>query len=344
MRKNILWEIIIIGYLFIILFTGMHSDENKIITNVPKYIIAYYSSDSHIYPDVKYFTHLNYAFAEIDSLNYGIKIQNLQNFKKLISIKDSNPEIKILLSIGGWGAGNFSEMASTKQNRQIFVTSCREAILTYNLDGIDLDWEYPGSSLSGISSSKYDRANFTILIRELREELGHNALITMASPNYGNFYDFRDFIDELNWVNIMAYDMATPPFHHSPIRRSSNVKNESVIDVIEHHLSMGIPNDKLVLGVPFYGRGDKKNYGNFIYFKNIKTKNHTKLKYDMVAESPYIVDENNRLILSFDDSLSISKKCNLIKRKNLRGVMYWHYSCDEPSQILKKSIIEEFKK
>ena len=83
-----------------------------------------------------------------------------------------NPEMKIVLSVGGWGADGFSHMAMTEDGRRKFARSCLDAVEKYNLDGIDIDWEYPCSDAAGIGADPRDKENFTALLAALREYLG----------------------------------------------------------------------------------------------------------------------------------------------------------------------------
>ena len=100
-------------------------------------------------PDPSLLTHINYAFGKIGSDFETLKISTDSRLKKLVGLKKTNPSLKVLLSIGGWGAGNFSEMAADESHRKKFCENCLKAVNQYGLDGIDLDWEYPTSSSGG---------------------------------------------------------------------------------------------------------------------------------------------------------------------------------------------------
>lgn len=93
---------------------------------------------------------------------------------KIPQLRKQNPNLKVLLSVGGWGARGFSGAAATKDTRAVFIQSAQEIIAKYGLDGIDLDWEYPVNGARGlVESQPADRANFTALLTELRTALGH---------------------------------------------------------------------------------------------------------------------------------------------------------------------------
>ena len=101
----------------------------------------------------------------------------------LAQIRGVNPGIKILLSVGGWGADGFSQGSRTAQNREKMAQSAAELVKEYGLDGIDIDWEYPCSSLAGIASDPGDKENFTLLLKAVREcldEAGDGYMLTLS--------------------------------------------------------------------------------------------------------------------------------------------------------------------
>ena len=122
-------------------------------TQVENHIIVGYATywDS-VMPDPTNLTHINYSFAHIKNDFESLDIKTSSRLKKIAALKDTNPDLKVLLAVGGWGAGNFSEMAADENHRKKFCENCLAAINQYNLDGIDLDWEYPTSSSAGITS------------------------------------------------------------------------------------------------------------------------------------------------------------------------------------------------
>ena len=101
-------------------------------------------------PDPKLLTHLNYAFGHIENDFETLKVEKESRLKLMVALKKQNPNLKVLLSVGGWEAGNFSEMAADEKHRKQFCKNCLTAVTKYGLDGIDIDWEYPTSSAAGI--------------------------------------------------------------------------------------------------------------------------------------------------------------------------------------------------
>jgi chitinase len=199
-------------------------------------IVGYAVYWENTLPDPALLTHLNYAFALINNDYETLNIQKESRLKLMVALKKQNPDLKVLLSIGGWGAGNFSEMAADEKHRKTFARNCLNAVAKYSLDGIDIDWEYPTSSSAGISSSPEDTKNFTLLMKDLRETLGNDRLLTMASASNAKYVDFKEAVPYLNFVNVMTYDMGHPPKHNSALYRSS-MSSESCDESVAKHLT-----------------------------------------------------------------------------------------------------------
>ena len=118
-------------------------------------VVGYAVSWEETLPDPNFLTHINYAFALINNDFETLKIEKEGRLKNIVNLKKKKPSLKVLLSVGGWGAGNFSEMAADEKHRKAFAKNCLNAVTKYGLDGIDIDWEYPTSSSAGISASAY---------------------------------------------------------------------------------------------------------------------------------------------------------------------------------------------
>ena len=95
-------------------------------------------------------THINYAFGHVNESFDGVRIDNEERLKQIVDLKKQNPELKVLLSVGGWGSGRFSEMAANDEYRRAFAADCDRVVKEFALDGIDIDWEYPTSSMANI--------------------------------------------------------------------------------------------------------------------------------------------------------------------------------------------------
>ena len=153
-------------------------------------IIAYVTSWKDVPVDPTVMTHINYAFGHVNDTFDGVRIDNPNRLRYIVGLKSINPDLKVMLSVGGWGSGRFSEMAADDARRLSFAQDCLKAVEEFGLDGIDIDWEYPTSDMAGISASPADRENFNLLMRDLRAVLGEDRLLTLASSAYAEYIDF----------------------------------------------------------------------------------------------------------------------------------------------------------
>ena len=106
-------------------------------------VLAYIFRFSDEPIDPTYITHINYAFGHVNDSFDGVRMNSEDDLRRVVSLKEQKPELKVLISIGGWGSGRFSEMAADDDLRKSFAVDCKRVIDQFGLDGIDLDWEYP---------------------------------------------------------------------------------------------------------------------------------------------------------------------------------------------------------
>jgi chitinase len=316
--------------------------------------------------DARVMTHVNIAFGHIvDGRVSAARTANLDCLEKL---REYNPSLEILLSVGGWGAGGFSEAAATAESREKFAESALEVVKEYRLDGIDLDWEYPCYSVAGIASSPSDKDNFTLMLKELRTGLdrqgqsdGRHYRLTIAAGADQYYIDGTrmDQVEQyLDWVQLMTYDMRggfqTLTGHHTNLfTPTGDLFRPSVDACVRMFTAAGVPREKLVIGAAFYSRMWKgvpnRNNGLFqnsvgpggygpIYVELVRSyidKNGYRRFWDDEAKAPYLFDGSS--FISYDDEDSIAAKCEYVRRNGLAGVMFWEYSCD-PSHTLLNSI------
>lgn len=306
--------------------------------NQQKVVVAYVTSWSSVMPDPTRMTHINYAFAHVNSSLSSISIDNVERLKQIVKLKQVNPQLKVLLSLGGGGGSQYlHELAANATKRQQFGTVCKNLCQQYNLDGIDVDWEFPDGS--------GDKANYTLLMKAMKEGMGSDLLLTMASADSPSFYNYRDFIQYMDFINIMAYNMAGEGNHHAALYRGGPVSNGSscwntVNESVTAHLNAGIPAAKLVLGMPFYANNGKYTSDSEISYQKIKnymSQGYTR-RWDDVGKVPYLVDSSGKLFYCFDDAESITYKCNYILSKNLFGGMYWEYNEDDNLGTLRNTV------
>jgi len=223
-----------------------------------------------------------------DSINQPLR-GHLNQLKKL---KARHPNIKILISIGGWlGSKLFSDAALTKESREYFVNECINIFINGNLplrngaggkgvakgifDGIDIDWEFPISGgVEGIHHNPNDKDNLTELFRLFRkklDEINPELMLTSAVPankpltdNYNIYYDQRF----LNWYNLMTYDFyggwSSTTGHHTNLYSYNDLKISLDNTVKLFRDEYGVSANKIIPGIAFYGRGwkDVSNINN----------------------------------------------------------------------------------
>ncbi len=239
-----MFRIFIVVVLSAALLMGSCRDSSVIVDNGKQgpVVVAYVSGgQGKPLPDFGKVTHIDYAFGRIDSTFSGLSIENPPRFKEIADLKNeynktAQRKVFMQLSIGGWGSGRFSEMVTDTAYRHAFVAACKKVVEDYGIDGIDLDWEYPSSGVAGISSAPTDIDNFTLWVKELREALGDDKLLTIATISTARFIDFKAVDPYIDFYNIMSYDMAVAPYHHAPLKR---FETEFLRDSLIGNLRMG---------------------------------------------------------------------------------------------------------
>ncbi len=193
------------------------------------------------------------------------------DLQKLPALRKQNPDLKVLLSVGGWGARGFSGAAATAESRAVFIRSAQKIIQQYGLDGIDLDWEFPVNGAWGlVASQPADRDNFTALLKSLREAVGEQKLVTIAvganaeSPK--SWVDVKAVAPVLNYINLMTYDIwptarsTSTRICMTPAtgRRSPQRINTAPILWSTITWPPGLKPSQMNLGIGFYGRVPKR--------------------------------------------------------------------------------------
>ncbi|KAG4092281.1 glycosyl hydrolases family 18-domain-containing protein [Neocallimastix lanati (nom. inval.)] len=234
-----------------------------------KIIVGYFSEWKNAnYPisrvDLSKITHLNYAFGVIDPNSYAVTGYDSNILSQVVTAAHSQG-VKVLMSVGGWyGSRYFTQMTSSKSNIEKFVDSCQSLISNYGVDGIDIDWEYPGrEGACNSPDMANDAENYLTLLKILREKIG-NALISAAvsvipfEKNGQPISDLSEYEKYFDYINVMAYDFAgswTPTVsHHSALYDPEAGEKLSLSSGVKNWLSRGFPANKIVVGVPAYGK------------------------------------------------------------------------------------------
>jgi chitinase len=238
-------------------------------------IIAYvFAKDSVIQPGeiaANKLTRINYAFANLkDGRIIEGFAHDAENFAALNALKRINPQLAILVSVGGWTwSGQFSSMSLTKESRKLFIDSAVQFVTRYQLDGLDIDWEYPGLPGNHNPFRPEDKENYTLLLKELRQRFDREgkrlhkhlftSIATGASLKFLDHTEMGKVQKYVDTVNLMAYDYYEPTSskttgHHAPLYTNpADPKLVSADASVRNYEKAGVPATKIVLGVPFYG-------------------------------------------------------------------------------------------
>lgn len=336
-------------------------------TKINRPFVIGYAGD-HALPTItaeaaRQLTHLNVAFGHVKE--DAIVTEHMQNLHVFEQLKAFNPELAIVLSVGGWSAGGFSEAAATPEGRAKMARTAVEVVKRHAFDGIDLDWEYPCYAEAGIAASPADKGNFTLLLKAIREALDEQAaadkrtyLLTIAVGADQYYIDGTemDLVQQyVDYVQLMTYDMRggfqTLTGHHTnlytPVGDLFRISTDASVRLFER---AGVPRNKLVIGAAFYSRMWKdvpdQNHGLYQMTAasggygpeytelaaNYIHKNGFTRYWDDEAKAPYLYDGST--FISYDDEESIACKCAYVKQEGLLGVMFWEYSCDKTTQLL----------
>ncbi|NLV57350.1 MAG: glycoside hydrolase family 18 protein [Clostridiales bacterium] len=309
--------------------------------------------------DAGHLDQMNYSFALIkDGKVSGAHWKSIKQFHAFIK---ANPHILPVLSVGGWGADGFSQAAFTQEGRRLFVDSSLELMEQYGFLGIDIDWEYPGSSAAGIASKPADKENFTLLLSDLRAGLneltrkdGKERKLCIA---VGGTVSATELIENLqvselvDQINLMTYDMQASNLatHHTNLYPSGDVYDASVDTAVEAYVEAGIPREKIMIGCAFYGRvfslkGTKgkglyqpsrspaSNAYNYGKLQAVMAQGEYERHYDEEAQAPYLVKAGT--FISYDDPDSIKAKAAYVREHELMGLMSWEYGGDPSGDLL----------
>jgi GH18 family chitinase len=189
-------------------------------------------------------THINYSFL-IPRADGTTRPFGAPNHLRAVVAQAKKHDVKVLIAVGGWGWDKeFETLAADPAIREKLAKRVAEFCATYQLDGIDIDWEYPNAGASA--------ANFSALAIAFRSALPAGALVTAAVLADATDADgiSTDAVGHLDFINLMAYD--GPRDDHSSYAMAERS--------IATWLARGIDAEKLVLGVPFYGRPGNATY------------------------------------------------------------------------------------
>jgi chitinase len=344
-------------------------------------LVCYYTNWSQYRPKLGKFlpenidpflcTHIIFAFGWLKNGKLASFEENDETgggkvglYDRVIGLKSVNPKLKVLLAIGGWsfGTAKFKEVSATRFSRQTFVFSAVKFLREHNFDGLDMDWEYPKSA---------DKDNFSALLKELAEAFTYEAeesgqsrlLLSAAVPvgpdNVKGGYDVPAVAKALDFVNLMAYDFhgkwESQVGHNAPLYAPSSDsewrKQLSVEFAAKMWTRLGTPKEKLVIGMPTYGRsfsltdpsriavnsaakgggtaGEYTREAGFLSYYEICEMLLQGAEYiwDDEMKVPYLVKGDQWV--GFDDERAIRNKMSWVKENGYAGAMVWTVDMDD---------------
>ena len=328
--------------------------------NLTKVVIGYYPAwkkSVFDYTKIKYeyLTHITHAFTKPDAAG-NLIVSADYYYPELIS-EAHRRNVKIIMSLGGWGnCEGFPGMAATLETRSRFINQVLDFVKTHHYDGVDIDWEFV--------SNPVERQNVVFFIKELSASLKAQnppLLLTMAAPSedfWGKWINYEELATSFDYIGCMTYDYhgewTDHSGHNSPLYSCANDTCGSFNDSYLYCISRSIPGEKLLLGLPFFGRSfdcaglyqkfQKSLYYGYNKVTDLLNSGWTYL-WDDCAQVPFVQKPDKTMIVSFDDEKSIGLKCQYILDKKAAGVIIWEITQDDykGSSVLLKVVGEAFK-
>lgn len=309
--------------------------------------------------DAEHLDQINYAFALLeDGKATGDHWQSVSTVTKYLK---RHPHITGVLSVGGWGAEGFSDATATAQGREKLAQSMLELMDQHGFRGIDLDWEYPGSSMGGLKHRENDWDNYLSLMELLRVELdareaatGKDYILSVAlgaNKSLINAVDGTRLSSLVDQVNLMTYDFTgfdRTTGHHAALYPDGDNPLGAAY-VVQAYADRGIPKSRMQLGAAFYGRAWRQvpssnnglgqraaTTGNKVYtqgqIQELLASGSTQRYFDQAAQSPWLYDGST--FISYEDAESMAAKAAYIRQQGLLGVSCWALDQDATGTLV----------
>lgn len=319
--------------------------------------------------EARQLTHINYAFANVTEEGRVVleRERDSVNLARLRALKSENPDLKILLSIGGWvWSDYFSNAALTDSSRALFARTAVDLLRKHDLDGLDLDWEYPAQPGEDNMYRPEDTRNFTLLLQTVRRHLNEQGkrdartgedryLLTIAAGAGLDYLKNTNMVaahEPLDFVNLMTYDFhgawTDHTGHHANLffPASPDTVRRAAAAAVDWFIKAGVPLHKIVLGVPFYGRGwvgvEPDNGGLYQPYaeprggypydtlaNHLAEQSDFVRRWDETARAPYLWNADSSLLITYETPRSLRSKAHFVKSRGLAGMMYWEHDGDD---------------
>lgn len=364
------WTKIIVAIIFIGLAVYYFQSLNKEERRITSVYIEAWRDPANVKLSEKGVDIAFVAFAKIAGTNlffHEDEAANEQIKNNIKQLKANNPETKLVLAVGGYGVDGFSD-ASMDGSRYLFTESIIELVKELDLDGVDIDWEFPAHDGWGtVKADPKDTVNFTSLMRELRDKLnllphkGNKRYILTFAAGTQDWYfekvELKEVEKYVDFINIMSYDLTgrwadKTGFNANLYMDGQGVSPLSIDQIVDSYLKLGIDSEKLLLGIPAYSYGwtGVKSKGDGLFekgepidivetdlsyktiVKDYLNKNGFKRYFDEDAKAAYLYDGDT--FISFEDLEAVEAKVQYIKKKRLAGAMVWEYAQDAEDGII----------
>lgn len=270
--------------------------------------------------DFKMLTHICIAFSLIEERNgkwlpsvsdeVGSGIEKIKS-----AVKAKNADTKILLSVGGAGADGFCRASKSAAARNAFANELARLVDEFQLDGADIDWEFPGESLFGTACCKSCKTDFILLMEEIKLKLGSKLLTAAVGSNRYFGIDVKRLGRAADYVFVMTYDLG--------ITQSNAALSKMFVTMWR---LLGIPAGKLCIGVPFYGRNVKRLEESINFSRAVEGRiSH------LCCQSFSDIDGAK---WCFDTEKDVLRKARWARKNNLGGIFCWEISGDKNNRLL----------
>nr|ACR23314.1 chitinase 4 precursor [Penaeus vannamei] len=327
-------------------------------------------------------THVIFGFAGLSNHTWEIEVLDPWNelcpdeseggnncaYNRFTDLKKIIPNLKTILAVGGWNEGSedYSNMVMDPEERKAFIESSVELVRRHNFDGLDVDWEYPAAR-GGVPE---DKENFVILLKEFRARFDAfspplllSGALSPGKPTIDDGYDVPGISEYLDMVHVMGYDYHGTwenfTHHNAPMcghhLDEGYLQDFNVEFTVEYYLSLGLPKEKMVLGIPLYGRcftlDDIEENGFYApahkpgpagpYIRipgtlganeiceRLRDDKTCKIVHDPSMNEPYFYCSSDKIWCGFDDQDSVYLRARYAKNMGLAGVMAWTIDTDD---------------